>query len=222
MKELVNKLSSKTIDDLVLSFRSGNREAGEKLITSFAPIIGKYLNLFFHGKYNPKDTDIVKFLQTCGKADIDKTADILRTKLRKYEAEELIHICKVALLDTAKNYVSISGTYKYVLYKYIEVMLKEDFPLGMPYMDLSEIELFGAPENIVEVKIDDKWIKGDSAGEGFSSLSENERKIVKLCWYDKIPDVHICGIMNMSIYQLRNSKIEIKNKLSKVLHINNE
>ena len=216
---LKNRRSSKDIDNLVLQYRQGSIEAAEQLLETFSSIIGKYLNLIFYGTFNDNDKDMVAFLNACGKLDIYKTAEIVRYRLRRYEADELINICKIALLDTAKNYVNISGSYKYVLHGYLKNMLWEDFPDGMPVLELSSEDLFGHHLKKDDVEINEDWVKGVTSGDGFSELTEEQRTIVKLSWMDKLPDIHICTKLGITVHYLKTQKEQIKITLAKCLNI---
>lgn len=218
-KELKNRLSSKEIDNLVLQYRQGSIEAAEKLLETFSSLIGKYLNLIFYGIFNENDRDIVAFLNACGKLDIHRTAEIIRYRLRKYEAEELIDICKIALLDTAKHYINISGSYKYVLHNYLKNMLWEDFPDGMPSIEPTTEDFLGHYMKKADTKIDEEWIKGNTSGAGFSDLTEEQRNIVKLAWIDKLSSEKICKKLSLTLQQLELQKEEIRIILAKRLNI---
>jgi len=219
MKPLETRLSSKEIDTLIINYRNGDTEAAEKLLQCFRPLIGKYLNLFFYGTFNRNDADIIKFLEVCGKKDIYRTAEIIRTRLKKYEAEELVAIARASLLEAAKFHDNISGSYRYILRKYLENMLWEDFPDGMPTLELSEAELSGYKTKETPVEINNDWIEGSTPGDGFSTLSEFQRLIVKLCYYDNIPDIHIVNQLHISLSELKKTKDQIKNILSKELNL---
>ena len=216
---LTTRLSSKEIDSLIEAYRSGDLVAADKLLQCFRPLIGKYLKLFFYGDYDPSDQDITKFLEACGKKDIARTAEIVRYRLRRYEAEELIDITQLALLETAKNYNNISSSYKYILHKYLKNMLWEDFPEGMPILEVSSTELVGHPSKTPDVEIDSNWVRGLTPGTGFSELSETQRAIVKMCYYDNIPDIHVAHSLNISLSLLKARKEQIKYVLAKELNL---
>ncbi len=208
----MDKLSNKDINTLVAEYRTGDVSAAEKLLEGFHNLVGKYLNLFFHGRYSPGDQDIVRFLSMCGKVDIGRTADIIRSRLRKYDAEELIGIARVALLDTAKRYDNISNSYKFVLYEYIRNMLWEDFLDN--FDDLVE---YPAPQK--SVNIDDDWVKGRTAGAGFSELTEQQRRLIQLCYNDGVPDIHVARLVGITVYSLKKEKQTIKDILARELNI---
>jgi len=216
---LTTRLSSKTINDLILKYRSGSIEAAEQLLQCFRPLIGKYLKLFFYGTYDSTDSDICKFLQACGKKDISKTAEIIRTRLRKYEASELVNIAQVALLETAKLYNSVSVSYKFVLHRYLKNMLWEDFPDGMPTLELSEEDYSKYKERHCSSEIDENWIRGVTTGVGFSELTDSQRFIVKRCYYDNIPDIHVAKELHITVSVLRRQKESIKDILATELNL---
>lgn len=218
MKELINKLSTKEINRLIQEYRLGDIKAAEDLLTCFKPLIGKFLKVFFSGVFNPSDKDITDFLHACGKIDVHRTAEIMKLRLRKYDAEELINIAKIALLDTAKHYDNISASYKYVLHKYLKSMLWEDFPNGMPTLELDSIHEY--PDNRkVDNPIDDQWLAGNTTGPGFSDLTKEQRLLVKMLWEENIPSIHVAMKLGISNHELSKQKDEIKSILSKALNI---
>lgn len=214
---LTTRLSSRNIDALIEEYRAGDMNSADKLLQCFRPLIGKYLKLFFYGSFDKEDKDIIKFLEACGKKDVSKTADIIRYRLRRYDAEELINIAQIALLETAKTYSNISASYKYVLHKHLKNMLWEDFPEGMPSIDLVTLEEESVREHNVE--IDEDWVKGVTSGNGFSELSESQRLIVKMCYYDNIPDIHVAHSLQITINDLKRQKEYIKSILAKELNL---
>jgi len=201
-------LSSKEINDLIARYRDGDMEAAEELLKAFKALMGKYLKLFFSGSYNPNDSDTVKFISTCGSKDLNFTADIIKRRLRKYEASELIHICHIALLETARFHNNIYTSYKYVLHSYIRPLLMED--------PLDELPVMAEPD----VDIDADWVSGVTSGVGFCKLSESQRLLVKMAWHDNIPDVHICRFLNLTATQLLKEKEIIKDLLARERNIN--
>jgi hypothetical protein len=215
-KRLTGSLSSKEINELVESYRAGDIIAAEQLLECFKPLIGKYLNVLFHGKYNQNDVSICKFLELCGKIDIARTAEIIKVKLRRYEASELINISKIALLSTAKYYDNITNSYKYVLHSYLKAMLWEDHIEESVLLEDCALTYFIDRKDVM---IDNAWIKGDTSGPGFSLLTEEQRLIVKLCYYDNIPDIHVATRLKLTPYALGKEKEKIKEILAKALNI---
>lgn len=217
------KASSRHIEDLILQYRSGSVKAAEELLKIFHPLKGKYLKLFFSGSFRQNDQDILKFLQCCGFTkdyNYEKAAIILKNRLRCYEAEELTHICDVALLETAKKFVNISGSFKFVLLGYIKDLLGSE--IHVVPMELSEKELLGHHLNKVSVPIDSSWINGDTAGDGFCLLSKQQRALIKLLWVDDVPDFHVRKALGLSPQALKEIKNEIKETLSKALNIHDK
>lgn len=131
------------IDDLVVSYRSGDMNSGLELIESFRSLIGKYVNLFLKGEYKESDKDIVIFLQSFGSFDISLVAGLIRKRLRIYSANEIIGLCRASILLTAKSYLNISGSYKLVLKEQLNLILREDFPEGSPPIVPTEEDLLG-------------------------------------------------------------------------------
>jgi hypothetical protein len=196
------------IDSLVQKYRDGDIQASETLLEVFRPLIGKYLRLFLSGIYNPNDPDIMKFISMCGSKDLSLTADILKRRLRRCEAEELIQVSKVALLDTAKFHNNIYASYKFVLHGYVMALLADDFIGDLPV----------ARE--IDTEIDAEWVSGVTSGVGFCKLSESQRLLVKMCWHDNIPDVHICRFLGLTYSQLLREKEIIKDLLIRERNIN--
>jgi hypothetical protein len=213
---LTTHLDSKEIDTLISNYRmesSSDKEtksiadnAAEKLLYHFSPLIGKYLNLFFHGRWNPADKDITMFLSLCGKKDLSITADIIKERLRKYDASELIQIATVALLETAKKHNNIFSSYKFVLYTYIKTMLWEDFSYSMENEEVNNKisqkskELYDI--NNEDVPIDDDWVKGITCGILFVPLSELQRAIIKFLYEDGISKIEVrtkCGLSEKAL-----------------------
>ena len=131
------------IDDLVVSYRSGDMNSGLELIESFRSLIGKYVNVFLKGEYKESDKDIVVFLQSFGSFDISLVAGLIRKRLRIYSANEIIGLCRASILLTAKSYLNISGSYKLVLKEQLNLILREDFPEGSPPIVPTEEDLLG-------------------------------------------------------------------------------
>jgi DNA-directed RNA polymerase specialized sigma subunit len=96
-------------------------------------------------------------------------------------------------------------------------MLWEDFPEGMPSIDLVTLEEESVREHNVE--IDEDWVKGVTSGNGFSELSELQRLIVKMCYYDNIPDIHVAHSLQITINDLKRQKEYIKSILAKELNL---
>lgn len=209
------KLSSKKIDELIIRYRSGDLEAGETLLERFRPLIGKYLNLFFYGTFNENDRDIMKFLNTCGKGAPNDTATLLKRNLRPFKAEELSNIARLALLQTAKEFMHISGSYKFALYRLIKGLLNLE---EMPDMRLDDEDLYGPPP-APEIDLDEEWVSGVTTGEVFSELSPFERLVIKLVYVDKLPESEICHQLRITKEALPIIKANMKAMLAKKLSL---
>ena len=200
-KQLSEKLSTHEINRLVVEYREGDMKAAEKLLEGFKPLMWKYLKLLFSGVFNHDDSDIVKFVSSFGVKNLDDTAYILKRRLRVYDSEELIHVSKVALLETAALRNNIYANYKYVLRDYIAKMLADDFPEGPPPME-------------PDIEIDADWVRGLTSGVGFCRLSDSQRLLVKMAWHDNLPDIHICRFLKLTPRQLLREKEIIRDILS--------
>lgn len=215
------RASARKIEDLILRFRSGDREAGEELIAQFRPLIGKYMNLFLRGIFKDTDADVLKFIKCCGfvesESDYGKIARWLKRKLFNVEKEDIEQACKVALLETARNYVNISGTYKFVLLKYIKCLI-DDIPTT--YIRMEESDILPPYRDKYETdQLDEDWVSGRTAGDGFSLLTRLQRQIVLYTYEKKWPDSYIMQILNLTRTQLEKEKQAIKNTLQEALNI---
>lgn len=214
-------MSARNIEDLILRFRSGETKAGELLLEQFRPLIGKYMNLFLRGLFKETDADILKFLRCCGfvecQEDFGKVASWLKCRLRNTEKDDIEQACKVALLDTAKRYVNISGAYKFVLLNYIKSLI-DDVPIV--YIDMEETDILPPYYQSDEVQeLDEDWISGRTAGDGFCLLTRLQREIVLLTHEKKWPDTHIIQKLKLSRSGLEKERVAIRETLQKALNI---
>lgn len=213
--------SSREIEDLVLRFRSGDRQAGEILLEKFKPLIGKYMNIFLKGVFNPQDTDALKFLKCCGvishSNDYTKIAKNIKYQLRNASLEDIEQACKIALLVTATQYVNIAGSYKFVLLEYIRPLMSD---VAHVDVDINTLAIQNYEPTYGQARsLDSDWIRGDTAGEGFCLLTAEERQIAIFLWEKHVSDEAICKKFNMSKYELRKIKNKIKATLKEALNI---
>jgi len=213
------RASAKTITDLILRYRSGDASAGEELLVTFRPLIGKYLNLLLKGAFRETDVDVLKFLRYCRPishcGNYAVSARMLKQKLNKYDREELEQVCKVALLKTASKFINISGSYKLVLLEFISPLL--DMIPTTP-LRLSEEEVFGTT-TVADTEFDSEWVKGVTAGEGFNLLTPRQRELVILIWHKRLSDSRIRAKLKIPRRVLEAEKEEIKRILRAALNI---
>jgi hypothetical protein len=211
------------IEDLILRYRSGEMAAAEELIATFHPLIGKYMNLLLKGFFRSTDEDILKFLRCCGRVDsvkdYQRIAYYICTSLKQISKEELELTCQVALLETAKKFINIAHSYKFVLLPYIKDMLGDGISTTVVNLDTHEIT---EDASVEPEELDALWIQGVTAGLGFSKLTAQQRKIAKLCWELNIPDVHIRSQLGISRTTLQKEKLRIKEVLRDAYHIKEE
>lgn len=205
------KASNSEINNLVESYRAGDTKAAEKLIQAFEPLLRKYDSVLWNGTYYKNDGDLDFFIRMLSRKNMGNTgaaASLISQSIRNmYEHEDLKQELILALLMTARQYNCIAANYKYAVKDAVMRLLKES-PIfdrmddGIEYCEDSN-------ENV----IDESWVLGITAGSVFAALTEEERRIVKLLFYNDIKMNDAAKILNMSIRALRIKKSEIINKL---------
>jgi len=205
-----------TLDDLIIQFRSHeedpalSKRAALTLIERFQNLTRKYVTLLTTGSFKPKDELVVFFLTLCssslGTTNPMATSLCLKTNLRRYSREELVHICDVAILTTAAKKSNIARNYHFHLWELIEPLLDDTVPLNTEVFQLRVHDT---------VEINEDWVMGRTCSEIFADLTIEEREIVKLLWYNQIPENKVRGTLNLTAEALLQKKQSIYKKLGK-------
>jgi hypothetical protein len=165
---------------LIQRYKLGDSTAAEELLTKFNKYMRKWKNLLCFGKWNSKDSDIKFFLAALGSLDIHNTCQIIYTRLKSYEKEDIEQEITLALLETALRYGNIHKYFKYTLLHRVSALIRD--PLTRSF--LTEIPVLESGREIDHyIEIDSAWVEGKTCGIGFDELTCIEREILRLTKY---------------------------------------
>lgn len=203
------KKTSDYLDKLVRDYRVGAEGSSEALLEAFMPLISKYYRLLTSGIWDIDDTDVTGFLRMLGTSDIEQTVERLVKALKCYEPADLYQELVLILFKTAKRYLNISANFKYVAKAEVKTLISD------PLVYQSLCLLKNEPKQAVEHEIDQAWVNGLTAGDGWDTLTSLERAVIKSVYYDKLGEAVAAKKLHMSVRQLRNHKKAGKDKLAK-------
>lgn len=165
---------------LIQQYKLGDSTAAAELLSRFNKYLKKWKNLLCFGKWNSKDADIKFFLTALGSLDIHNTCQIIYTRLKSYEKEDIEQEITVALLETALRYGNIHKYFKYALLHRVSALIRD--PLTRSF--LVEIPVMDSGRNMDHyIEIDADWVEGKTCGIGFDELTCTEREILRLTKY---------------------------------------
>jgi hypothetical protein len=205
-----------TLDDLILQFRSRDvdksmsERAALTLVSKFQNLTRKYLHLMTTGSFKPKDGLVVVFLTLCssvlGTKNPTATATVLKSALRKYNRDELEHVCNVAVLTTAAARTNIAMNYHYQLWQLVQPMLDDCVPLTEDIADAEVVD---------NVPIDEDWVRGLTCGEMFAQMTPEDRRIIRLLWHQQLPESQVRSMLGLTATMLNDKKHAIHKQLWK-------
>lgn len=197
-----------SLDDLVLAYRQGNKEAPGDLLTRFSGLSGKYKALLAYGKYSG-DLDGRAFLFMLGKGLPESTAQIISSRVRRaMEPEDISQECDLCILETARRFLNVAGNYRFVLKERLIDILDQELLINTLPEEYTLEDAFGDHYR-PEVIIDEKWITGETA-DLFAELSPVQRRIVQMVWLEKHNEGVVCNALGLTKDKLQKIKREIK------------
>lgn len=193
--------TSDFLNNLVFAYRDGLPGSAEALIEAFEPLLKKYSALLLDGDWDHIDKDIAKLLKMLSTGDLDSAADRLSMSIRRqFEPEDIRQELVLALLSTAQKYVNISSTFVYTLKERLGGLLKDRFVYDRAVPD-PDLERFTNTKPITE--IDESWIEGLTASDGWDKLSTTQRTIIKYLYNDGLAEAVAAKKLKMSVRQLQ-------------------
>lgn len=188
--------STEWITPLIERYRQGDESAASELLERFEKYLLKWQRLLLYGRWDQRDAEIRAFLSTLGSLDLNVTAQVISRRLKAYEAADLRQEIKVALLETALRYGSITNYYRHILRKRLGVLTRDPLVFGFhrptTLIDLPDQHCAPAPE------INESWVSGITCGPGFDQLTAEERKIVQLIYWFGFTEDKAAAILDVS------------------------
>jgi hypothetical protein len=211
-KDAVNR----EITNLVIQYREGNTNAAEKLLQRFAPLLHKYRNVLWYGKFSSLDPEMYRFLGFFHK-DRKTAAELLSISLRKGEIEDLEQILSYSLLKTALKYNKISAGFKFILKEEIAYITRDSLAHRTTINWDFSIKSHSNKNSYskYESTVNSFLIEG-STREGLSELTKLERLIAVKAFIEGLPNTMIASQMKLTLRQVRRYRQKVRDKLNKV------
>jgi hypothetical protein len=205
------------LNALVVLYRTGDSAAGQELLIRFEPLLKKYRNSLWNGRYPTYDNDIGRFLSFFNR-NKQMAVELLSKSLRKDEAEDLDQLLAYCLLKTARSYNKVSAGFKFVLKEELTKLTKDvvNHRTTMT-VDLSQEGSWAWKENGRQGLGDhlsasthedteteaQKFVTEGSDIPGLDVLSEEERRIAKLVFLDDFDRKDVAAHLGITERQLR-------------------
>jgi DNA-directed RNA polymerase specialized sigma24 family protein len=209
------KSTSDYLDGLVKEYRVGVSGASEALLVAFTPLLVKYWRLLTSGLWDIDDKDITKFLRMLGTADLELTSERLVQTMKVYDPEDIWGELVLCLYKTAKRYTNISSTFKYIVKQRVITLIRDP----IVYSTLADLETSSTKD---PGDIDQAWINGVTAGDGWDQLTCLERAVIKLIYWDGLSMAVAAKKLHISLSQLKRCKRIGKSILAKHFNLNKE
>ena len=162
-------LQSKILET-IREYRKGDRDAGASLLTTYGPLMSRYIALVTKGSFDITDITMCQFLTLIDK-NLPAAASQVVAKFESMVLDEVVAEVHYCLLQAAMASDDIPTEFKRTLMNKIVW-----FVVGEPQSLLEEYE-----ESPV---LDDLWISGIGVSNGFEELSEGERYVLLLAYQD--------------------------------------
>jgi hypothetical protein len=193
---------SSALTESIARYQAGDSQAAAELLTSCEAYLNRWFRLLIQGTFTKNDTEIRQFLGLLS-SDLEPAlaAKNLARQLRSYSSADLRQEVRALFLQLALEHGEIYAHFPHQLKGRIHVLLGD--PLN--YQDeLGNSTPFGA--------LDEAWVQGQ-CGNGFSQLTEQQRRIVRCCFWHAYPIPHTAHILKLSVEEIQQELATIRNAL---------
>lgn len=222
---------------LAVKYQHGDKQAGLKLLDNFQPLLMKFANLIYYGKYDLTDQHTQEFLKTLiSSYDNNKAKNIIsliNNMFRAFDYEDIMQELKLIFLELTKRYDPDMATFqtyikvywKYELRKHVMQVIHNS-PITMPISDFAKCDknnvwdmFSGLIQNGIKEEffdyIDDNWVAGYTCSSLFQQLTEEERLILRYRYIEGMTGVEIAEKINKAQPTVYERIRSIKKKLAR-------